>query len=274
MAEPPIKWVGGKRQLLPELLKYVPTSFGTYYEPFLGGGALFFALQPQRAVLSDLNDNLITMYKGLRDIPESVISSLQSDVYKNEKDTFLSIRARNMKYGGVAWRAADFLYLNRFGYNGIYRENKDGQFNGPFGNNPKATFDFDNLRAVSRALQGVTLLREPYQTVLETAKRGDFVYFDPPYVPLDETSDFTGYQAGGFRPEDQTRLRDVALTLHERGVHVLLSNSSAPLVYELYKTFRIVEVDARRSVNSKADKRGAVKEVLIRPSSRYELLFA
>lgn len=273
-ADPPIKWVGGKRQLLPELRKYVPASFGTYYEPFLGGGALFFALQPERAVLSDLNDNLITMYKALRDIPKTVIDLLTSGSYPNNKETYELVRKNNMQYGGAASRAADFLYLNRYGFNGLYRENKSGQFNVPYGDNPKANIDIKNLKRVSAALQGKTLLREPYQSVLETAKRGDFVYFDPPYIPLSDTSDFTKYQGVGFELADHVRLRDVALTLHERGVHVLLSNSSAHEVYAIYQDWRIAEVAARRSVNSKADKRGEVMEVLIRPPSRFAYAFA
>lgn len=273
-ADPPIKWVGGKRQLLPEIRKYVPASFGTYYEPFLGGAALFFALQPERAVLSDLNDNLITMYKALRDIPKSVVELLTSGEYPPAREHYEQVvRPRNMREGGAARRAADFLYLNRYGFNGLYRENKSGQFNVPYGDNPKAHIDMKNLQRVSNALQGKTILREPFQAVLETAKRGDFVYFDPPYVPLSDTSDFTAYQGEGFNMADQIRLRDTALLLHERGVHVLLSNSSAPEVYQIYADFRITEVRARRSVNSKADKRGEVTEVLIRPPSRLAYAF-
>lgn len=272
-ADPPVKWVGGKRQLLPELRKYVPSSFGTYYEPFLGGGALFFALQPERAVLSDLNVKLITMYKALRDIPTSVIDHLTSGEYPNTREDYERVRARNMDYGGAVYRASDFLYLNRYGYNGLYRENKSGGYNVPYGDNPKASIDTQNLLRVSAALQNKTILHEPYQTVLETARAGDFVYFDPPYIPLSDTSDFTKYQGVGFEFADHVRLRDTALILSQRGVHVLLSNSSAPDVYAIYRDFRIVEVQARRSVNSKADKRGEVTEVLMRPPSRLAYAF-
>jgi len=272
-AEPVIKWVGGKRQLMDEIRKYVPASFGTYFEPFVGGAAVFFALRPQRAVLSDLNDNLITMYRVVRDDMKNLGWQLTNGDYTSDEKNYYRIRARNMK-GPDVQRAADFLYLNKFGFNGMYRENRNGEFNVPYGKNPDAEIDLDNLRRSSEALQGVTLITEPFQAVLENAREGDFVYFDPPYVPVSATSDFTGYQGEGFDASAQIRLRDIASVLHQRRVHVLLSNSAAPAVFDLYRDFRIAIVKARRSVNSDATKRGPVDEVLIRPPSRWEYAFA
>lgn len=271
-AEPPIKWVGGKRQLLPEIRKYVPASFGTYFEPFVGGGALFFGLRPERAVLSDLNSHLITMYRVIRDDMKNLGWELTNGDYANNEENYYKIRARNWQ-GTDLERAATFLYLNRYGFNGLYRENQKGEFNVPYGKNPDASINLDNLRRVSKQLQDVHIIREPFQAVLESARKGDFVYFDPPYVPVSDTGDFTMYQGEGFGFDAHTRLRDVALMLHQRGVHVLLSNSSAPEVFELYKDFRIAVVKARRSVNSNAKKRGAVDEVLIRPPSRFAMAF-
>lgn len=262
-AHPFLKWVGGKRQLVPRLLEHVGQIKGTYHEPFVGGGALFFALRPARAVLSDGNERLIRTYKGIRDNVEGVIAQLQEWPY--DKDFFYGQRKRDIDTCADVDVAAWMIYLNRAGFNGLYRVNSRNQFNVPFGRYTNPTIcNADNLRACSTALQGIGLHHAPYVSILSRAKRGDFVYFDPPYVPLSATSYFTSYTADGFTREDQVALRDVALQLKKRGIRVLLSNSSAGLVRELYADgFEMAEVMMARNVNCKPGGRGKVPELIM-----------
>jgi DNA adenine methylase len=263
-ARPFLKWAGGKRQLLGELERYLPARFGTYHEPFIGGGALYFHLQPARAVLSDNNERLVRAYRGVRDGVERVIRLLGQ--YPHDKDFFLSFREHDIDRDSDAEVAAWLVYLNKTGFNGLYRVNSQNRFNVPFGRytNPNIC-DEENLRACSLALQEADLpFAEDFASVLHRARRGDLVYFDPPYLPLSVTSSFTSYTSEGFGLADHVRLRDVALDLKKRGVHVIVSNSSAPAVVELYeKGFAIERVAANRAVNSKADGRGAVTELII-----------
>jgi DNA adenine methylase len=263
-ARPFVKWVGGKRQLVPELLAKAPPRFGRYFEPFVGGGALFFALRPVLATLADANDRLARTYRAIRNDADAVIALLST--YRYESAFYYEMRALDIDARTDAEVAAWFIYVNRCGFNGLYRVNQAGSFNVPFGRHTNPTIcDAENIRACQRALHGVTIRTENFASTVAAARRDDFVYFDPPYVPLSATSSFTGYQAGGFGPEQQKHLRDVARQLVSRGVHVLLSNSSAPLVRELYagEWFTIHEVSATRALNCKAEKRGAVKELLI-----------
>ena len=260
---PFIKWVGGKRQLLPVLLARVPRYAGRYLEPFIGGGALFFALRPPRAVLADVNARLIRTYKGVRDNVGHVIELLRS--YPHDSGFFYRLREADIDSASDAEVAAWFIYLNKTGFNGLYRVNRADRFNVPFGRyvNPNIC-DEKTLRACSAALAGAELLVADFEVVLAKAKPGDFTYIDPPYVPLNITSSFTSYTSHGFGSAEQTRLRDAARKLKWRGVHALLSNSSAPLVRNLYADgFTLTEVSATRSVNSKAAGRGAVAELLI-----------
>lgn len=267
-AKPFIKWVGGKRKLLPELLKSVPTVFGTYYEPFLGGGALFFALNRERAVLSDTNWDLIRAYTYVRDNVEALIKALLC--LERSKETYLELRAKDPSQLSDGAAAVRFIYLLKCGFNGIWRVNKSGKYNVPFGENKGEICDAPALRAASRALQRVTIRCDEFDNTVEVseisrARRGDLVYFDPPYVPLTATSNFTSYSAAGFGDAEQVRLRDCARRLKDKGVYVLLSNSAAPRVRELYASsdFKIREVLAPRSVSCKGDKRGKITELLI-----------
>jgi DNA adenine methylase len=264
---PFVKWVGGKRQIVAELLKHVPQlGSHTYHEPFVGGGALFFAVRPKRAVLSDNNLRLIRTYCGVRDHVDAVIRLLRGYERKHDQDEFYRVRALPIDGQTDADVAAWLIYLNKTAYNGLYRVNSRNAFNVPFGRYVNPTIcDEINLRACAAALQGVDLQHQDFSAVLKRAKRGDFVYFDPPYVPLSATSYFTGYTAEGFGPKDQEKLRDVALQLKRKGVHVLLSNSGAGFVRELYAPqFDLQEVAALRNVNCRADGRGPVQELLIR----------
>ena len=263
-ARPFLKWAGGKRQLLPEILKLVPERFGTYFEPFIGGAALFFSLQPRHAVLNDFNERLARTYRGVRSDVESVITLLRS--YPHSRAFFEVFRKRSPDGGFDSDLAAWLIYLNRTAYNGLYRVNRANAFNTPFGDYANPTIcDAPLLRACSAALKSAEIRTGDFEEAVRGAKRGDFVYFDPPYVPLSEYSDFSRYTSVPFAGTDQVRLRDVALKLKRRGVHVLLSNSSAPIVHELYeKDFELIHVGATRALNCRPGGRGKVVELLIR----------
>jgi DNA adenine methylase len=261
---PFIKWAGGKRQLLPSLLQHAPPSPTRYFEPFIGGGALFFSLRPAHAVLADVNERLIRTYKAVRDDVDEVIRLLRG--YPHDSAFFYRFREADIDAATNAEVAAWFIYLNKTGFNGLYRVNRANRFNVPFGRyaHPNVC-DEPTLRLCSAALVGVELLIADFEVAVAKARRGDFVYFDPPYVPLSATSSFTSYTSGGFGPAEQIRLRDTARKLKKRGVHVLLSNSSAPFVRDLYSTgFEVFEVSATRFVNSKATARGAIVELLLK----------
>jgi DNA adenine methylase len=250
---------------LPALLRWAPDRYSVYFEPFVGGGALFFALRPHRAVLADMNLRLIRAYKGVRDDVGAVIDRLKT--YRYEETIFYEMREREVDAGSDADVAAWFIYLNRTAYNGLYRVNRQNRFNVPFGRYGEGLVicDEPNLRACSALLAHVELVVGDFEVVSAGAREGDFVYLDPPYVPLSTTSSFTAYTSTGFGPADQVRLRDVALRMKTRGVHVVLSNSSAPFVRDLYREgFETDEVTALRQVNSRAERRGAIQELVIR----------
>ncbi len=263
---PFLKWAGGKQRLLVQYRPYFPQvdTIGHYFEPFIGSAAVFFHQQYPKATRSDQNGKLIEVYQFVRDDLDQVISALKS--HRNEADYYYTIRAQDPAGLSPAERAARLIYLNKTCYNGLYRENSKGEFNVPFGRykNPKIC-DEVRLRAASAVLQGVDLRVADFSDAVETAVAGDFVYFDPPYVPLSATSNFTSYNKRGFGREDQERLAKTVAQLTERGAKVMLSNSSATLVYDLYgrSSYRIIDIRARRNINSNASRRGPVKELLI-----------
>jgi len=271
--KPFVKWVGGKRQLLKQFKLmdlFPPKGFvsakAKYFEPFVGGGAVFFDLLPQNAVLSDMNEELVITYNVIKNNVEGLIKSLKK--HKLDKEYFLKIRAQNPEKLSDINIASRFIYLNKTGFNGMYRVNGSGKFNVPFGSqkNPLVC-DEDNLRKASAYLKNITILQRNYTEVLKEAKKGDFIYFDPPYHPLNETSSFTGYTAGGFSLKEQENLRDVYFELHKRGCFVMLSNSNTEFINNLYsgldEKIKIHKVDATRMINSKAERRGKIKEVLV-----------
>jgi DNA adenine methylase len=263
LPRPFLKWAGGKRQLLNALLARVPERHGTYHEPFIGGGALYYRVHPDRAVLSDLNDRLVRTYRTVRDEVEPLIDRLAT--FPNDRDFFLEMRARDIDAEGDVAIAAWMIFLNKTGFNGLYRVNKKGRFNVPFGKykNPLIC-DAPNLRRCSEMLEDVDIRHADFRTVEDRAKPNDFVYFDPPYVPVSASASFTSYTRDGFTLEDQQALRDLALRLKDRGVHVLLSNASVPKVHELYADgFERIEVYAARAINCDGAKRGKVAEALI-----------
>jgi DNA adenine methylase len=260
---PFLKWVGGKGQLLAQFRGLLPSDYGRYFEPFLGGGAVFFSLAPRRAVLSDVNGELVDCYIAIRDSVDDVIEALGAHRY--EKEHYYDVRALDPGSLSVPERAARTIFLNRTGYNGLYRVNRRGGFNVPFGrhSNPRLC-DPDNLRACSRALQGVDIRCREFDDAVKGARRDDFVYFDPPYVPVSTTANFTNYVAGPFGWPEQQRLAEVFARLAHRGVLVMLSNSDTLAVRDLYRGYRIERVAAARSVNSNPERRGKVPEVVVR----------
>ncbi len=270
---PFLKWVGGKARLLPEISKYYPTSHGTFYEPFVGGGAMYFSLKPKSAHINDLNLVLISAYKHIRDRLKPLIGSLQELelryyslpsleekklFFLEQRETFNSLPNDSFE------KTVLLIFLNKTCFNGMYRENSKGGFNVPFGKHEKPKIcDEINLKRVSVSLQNTTITHSSYEEAVSTAKKNDFVYFDPPYHPLNPTSSFTSYQAGGFSEQDQVKLRDEFKRLSNIGCKVMLSNSDSPLINELYKEFNIRKIYAARSINSVGTKRGKILEVLI-----------
>lgn len=269
--QPFLKWVGGKRQLLDELRARVALAqpHGRYHEPFVGGGALFFdlygrqALGRSKAILSDNNPRLIEAYEGVQRNVEQVITLLEQHQAAHSEEHYYKVRA-TVPEDKIAC-AARVIYLNRTCFNGLYRENSKGEFNVPMGRykNPLIC-NAANLRAVSAALCRCQIHRCHFTAVLDRAVEGDLVYFDPPYDPVSKTANFTSYHRDPFGEDAQRSLADVFRRLHGRGVKLVLSNSDTPLIQELYAPFTVEVVMARRQVNSRADRRGEVREVLVR----------
>ena len=261
-ARPFLKWAGGKRQLLPAIRAALPKISRAYFEPFVGGGAVFFDLEPRRAVLSDANAELINCYAAVRDNVDALIRALRGHVY--DRDYYYRIRALSPDSLDEVERAARTIYLNKTGFNGLYRVNSKGVFNVPFGRfkNPNIC-DEPTLRACSARLAGVEVRCRPFDAVLDDAAAGDFVYFDPPYIPLSKTSYFTAYNDLKFDLDDQERLARVFERLADRGVRVMLSNSDVGWVRERYARYAPKSVFAPRSVNSVVSARGLVRELLV-----------
>jgi DNA adenine methylase len=268
MPEPILKWAGGKRGLISNILSLFPRDYKsrTYHEPFFGGGALFFTIAPKRGSINDINPRLINFYKVVRDHPEELIK--QASQYPYEKEAFYQIREHynkanlnNIEDGAIT------LYLNKTAFNGLYRVNSKGEFNVPFGryNNPTIV-DKERIRTASKLLKHIEILQTDFSYLVEKAEKEDLVYFDPPYLPVSDTANFTSYSSDGFSWDDQIRLRDICIKLHEKGVLFVLSNSYIQKLIDYYKDtedFRILTVKANRAINSKGAKRGPVSEALI-----------
>jgi len=266
IGRPFLKWAGGKGQLIDQLRPLFPTRFNRYFEPFVGSGAVFFALAPPVAILSDVNRELIDCYRAVQKHVEKVIAALS--VHEYDEDHYYRVRQIDPASLTLPERAARTIFLNKTGYNGLYRVNRSGEYNVPFGRHVNPGFRhpdrLDNLRACSRALRNVTLKVRDFADLVGDARAGDFVYFDPPYVPASRTAAFTAYAAGGFGWPEQERLAEVFCTLTKKGVFGMLSNSDTAPVRKLYSSFRIDTVLASRSINSRGDRRGKVGEVVVR----------
>lgn len=270
LVTPVLKWVGGKRQLLDTLRPLLPKTISKYCEPFVGGGAMLFDLQPKKALVNDINSDLILVYTVIRDSVDELIQRLEQ--FENTSEAFYAVRDWDRdreKYEALSdvERAARVIYLNKTCYNGLYRVNNAGEFNAPFGNykNPNIV-NAPVLRAVNAYFNAaeITFSTVDYAELLKNVRRGTFVYLDPPYDPVSDTASFTGYARGGFTRDDQIRLRECCDELNRRGVRFMLSNSATDFIREQYAAYHITTVQAKRAINSVASKRGDVDEVVVR----------
>jgi DNA adenine methylase len=267
---PFVKWVGGKRQLLNEIEKHIPERFSRYYEPFIGGGAVLFHIQPRNAVINDSNEELVNLYNIIKETPEELIEDLKK--HRNEEKYFYKVRGidrekeKYLKLSDIE-RASRIIFLNKTCYNGLFRVNSSGEFNSPFGRykNPNI-INAIKLRAVSSYLSknNIKILNTDYEKSLSNIRKGAFVYFDPPYDPISNSTNFTGYTKNGFDKTEQERLKKVCDRLNNRKVKFLLSNSSTEFIRDLYKDYPIFPIKAKRSINSKGGGRGAITEILVK----------
>ena len=275
LVSPILKWVGGKRQLLDSIEPLIPKC-STFYEPFIGGGAVLFSRQPDKAVINDLNPELINVYLTIKNEPKALIEKLKEHRDNSSEEYFYSIRAldrdkevfENMMN---VERAARIIYLNKTCYNGLFRVNSSGEFNSPWGRykNPNITNE-TTINALHTYFNkaNITIKCGDYREALKGIRKGAFIYFDPPYMPISSSASFTGYTAGGFGEQEQIALKEQCDALNEKGIKFLVSNSSCPFIEELYKDYIVEHVNAKRAINANPQKRGEIKEVLIR---NYEL---
>lgn len=270
-ARPILKWAGGKTQMLDVLLSSAPKKFNKYIEPFIGGGALFFAMQPEDSIIADLNEELVNLYNTIGNNVDEVIELLKQ--MPNEKEFFLNIRQQNESVLSDAERAARTIYLNKTCFNGLYRVNRQGKFNVPFANHKNPTIcDEGNLRAASKILKKANIIHGDYKEVLRKyAEPGDFIFLDPPYLPVSQYADFKRYTKEQFYEEDHVQLAEEVKRLHELGCHVLLTNSNHPLVHELYADFEISVHQTKRNINSNGSKRTG-EDVLVKVEPKKRLM--
>ena len=268
--QPFTKWTGGKRQLLPVIRELIPKTYNRYFEPFVGGGALFFDLAPKDAVINDFNAELINCYQQIKDNPQELVEILKVHQEYNSKEYYLDLRSADrderIDMMSEVQRAARILYMLRVDFNGLYRVNSKNQFNVPYGRykNPKIV-DEELIFAISVYLNNnqLEIKTGDFEKAVLDVQPGDFVYFDPPYIPLSETSAFTSYTHEGFSYDDQVRLRDTFKKLSDTGAYVMLSNSSSFLVEELYQDFNIHYVEATRTNGAKSSSRGRISEIIV-----------
>ncbi len=269
LVAPFLKWVGGKRQIMPTIEQHLPKGIKSYIEPFIGGGAVLFHLQPKNAIINDFNAELVNVYNVIKNDLENLIIDLNK--HKNESRYFYEIRAldRTEAFENLSdvERASRIIYLNKTCYNGLYRVNNSGEFNSPFGKykNPNIVNE-PTLRAVNSYLNSnnVRIENTDYETVLKAADKNSFVYLDPPYHPVSDSSNFTGYVQGGWDESEQIRLKEACDRLNKKGIKFMQSNSSVNFIKELYSDYQIHIIKANRAINSDGDKRGEVEEVLIK----------
>lgn len=268
---PVLKWVGGKRQLLNDIIPVIPKNFSTYVEPFIGGGAVLFELQPKKAIINDFNSELINVYTVIRDYPEELIKELQFHKDNNTSEHFYAVREYDRKPEFFSQmtpvqKAARVIYLNKTCYNGLYRVNSAGQFNSPYGKykNPNIVNE-TSIRAMSKYFNenNIVIKNEDFKEALKGLRRGAFVYLDPPYMPISSSSSFTGYTENGFNEDKQRELKELCDKLDKKGIKFLQSNSDCEFIRELYSGYRIKTIKAKRAINSKGNSRGEINEVLI-----------
>ena len=267
---PLLKWAGGKRQIVHHLISKLPEKFSVYYEPFFGAGALFLELYNRgllkKAVISDLNKELIALYTLVRDRCSGIIEELENIRFINNKDDYYRARDlfNSMESDHNPEKAALMIYLNRHAYNGLYRVNSSGKFNVPFGRYAHPSLPTpDDIISFSKALSHVKIINKDFETAVSDATVSDFVYFDPPYAPLSRSSDFSAYSSLGFSLDEQKRLSRVFEELSSRGVMVMESNSATPFIKDLYRNYPQSTVQASRNINSKSNGRGKISELII-----------
>lgn len=267
--KPFLQWVGGKREMIPQYKDYFPERYNQYFEPFLGGGAMFFELTPEKAFLNDNNQELFEVYKGVRDFPEMVIDLLNSLKERHSPELYIRVRELDREYNifnefrsyEIAARA---IYLNQTCFNGVYRVNQKGQFNVPIGSSlNRMISDKDTILKASKVLKKANIGCSDFEGAIANVRKGDLVFLDPPYYPVSKHSDFTRYTKEKFHQEDQVRLKETIVKLSEKGAFIMLANSDCDFIRNLYKDFNIHTVQSSRSLNCKSDKRGKVSEVLI-----------
>lgn len=269
--KPFVKWAGGKRQIIDKLKKYMPKKFNTYYEPFVGGGAVLFELAPKKAVINDWNEELMNVYRVMSDYDkyQKMCALLNKYERENSKEFYYELRDKDKNKKSFARmsdyaRAARTIYLNKTCFNGLYRVNSKNEFNVPYnGKDNINTYDGENLIAIHMYLtmNDIKIMNTDFEEAVETAEKGDFVYFDPPYDSINNS--FTSYTDTGFGKEEQERLADIFKELDKKGVYVMLSNCNTPFIQNLYKDYHIHIIEAKRSINAKGNKRGNVEEVII-----------
>jgi DNA adenine methylase len=272
-ATPAIKWVGGKRQLLPKIIEKLPENINNFYEPFIGGGAvtielLNLGLIKNKVTVGDYNHELCNLYNVIINQPKELKKDLAKFESKHSKEFYMDVREWDRKPSyhkkSPLSKATRFIYLNKAGFNGLYRVNSKEQNNVPWGQRDKVVLDSnDNINTLSKKLKNIKIIHNSFEITVNTAKKGDFIYFDPPYVPLSKSSNFVGYTKVGFEMEMQFKLKELLDELTQKGVNWMQSNSSAPEICELYKDYSLNFVDASRSINCKGDGRGKIKEVII-----------
>ena len=270
--KPFVTWVGGKTRLLPQLRQLYPKDFNRYFEPFLGGGAVFFDLKPKEAFLNDINPTLIAAYDDIKNRPQLLIPRLntlqneyQSKTEEQQSEFYYQIRHNyNTLHPGFLYRTVYLIFLSKTSFNGLYRENSKGVFNVSFGKPTNPTiFNEENLLAVAKALENATLTSASFEKAITEADYGDFVYFDPPYYPINSTANFTRYYEKNFLEAEQIQLRDAFVELDQRGCYVMLSNSNTDFISQLYDKFNKHDVIIERSISCKAKSRGKIKEYVI-----------
>ncbi len=270
LLSPMLKWVGGKRQLLLDIIPMIDDKCSTYVEPFIGGGAVLFSMQPKKATINDYNQELINVYKMVRDNLDELLDELKVHERNNSSDYYYEIRAldreENFKKMSDVKKAARIIYLNKTCYNGLYRVNSSGQFNSPYGRykNPNIVNEAV-LKAISKYFNSneIEILNGEYRDALKNLDKNSFVYLDPPYMPISSSSSFTGYTEGRFGYASQVELKEECDKLTRQGIRFLQSNSDCEVIRELYKDYKMKTVKAKRSINSVAKKRGEINEVLI-----------
>jgi DNA adenine methylase len=269
---PFVKWAGGKRQLLHEIERRLPYTWNTYYEPFVGGGALLVNLQNEerisKAVISDLNSELINLYNVVKKNPHTLIDALSCKEFENSKDAFRNLKNEfntlTGRSGNNVRRAALLIYLNKHGYNGLWRVNSKGKFNVPFGRYSKRSMPAEHsIVKFSKMLKNVKILNQDFEHAVKSAKKGDFVYFDPPYHPVSKTANFTDYNSNGFTFDDQKRLADVFARLSKKGVQLMLSNSKVSEIEDLFAGCIIDTVEAKRCINCNGERRNGTREIIV-----------